>query len=90
MIRNKKKKGRGRRRVRGATRDHARGCVSLFPFFFDLPNTQGRGGRSGGRRDPEEGRRVGDGKWQRDGGGARVRRKENKDRTQSNQQQLNA
>ena len=27
---------------------------------------------------------------QRDGGGARVRRKENKDRTQSNQQQLNA
>ena len=46
------------------------------------------GWRSGDQCDPEEGRRVGDGERQRDGGGAKVRRKENKDRTQSNQQQL--
>ena len=45
-----------------------------FLFFFDLPNTQAGEGDQG----------------QRDGDGARVRRKENKDRTQSNQQQLNA
>ena len=76
----------------------------LLSFFFDFPkhtrqrrairgrSAQSRGRRDPreGRRDPEEGRRVGDGERQRDGGGARVRRKENKDRTQSNQQQLNA
>jgi hypothetical protein len=62
-----------------------------FPFFLTFQNTQGSGGRSGaGRRNPEEGRRVGDGEQQRDGGGARVEEKKNKDRTQSNQQQLNA
>ena len=78
--------------------------VLIAFLFFNFPkhtrqrrairgrSAQSRGRRDPreGRRDPEEGRHVGDGKQQRDGGGARVRRKENKDRTQSNQQQLNA
>ena len=74
MIQNKKERVGGRRRVRGATRNHARGCVSLFPFFLTCQTHKAGEGDQG----------------QRDGGGARVRRKENKDRTQSNQQQLNA
>ena len=78
-------------------------CFDCFPFFLTFQNTrqrrairgrsaQSRGRRDPreGRRDPEEGRHVGDGKRQRDGGCARVRREENKDRIQSNQQQLNA
>ena len=70
MIRNKKERVGGV----GATRNHARGCVSLFPFFLTCQTHKAGEGDQG----------------QRDGGGARVRRKENKDRTQSNQQQLNA
>ena len=69
----------------------------LLSFFFDFPKhtrqrraIRGRSAQSRGRRDPVNGGRVGDGEQQRDGGGTRVRRKENKDRTQSNQQQLNA
>ena len=80
------------------------GVRSYFVFlfliaflFFDFPKhtrqrraIRGRSAQSRGRRDPENGGRMGDGEQQTDGGGARVRREENKDRTQSNQQQLNA
>ena len=59
MIR-KKRKGGGGRRVRGAIRNHARSCVSLFPFLLTCQTHKAGEGDQG----------------QRDGGGARVRRKE--------------
>ena len=46
--------------MRGATRNHARGCVSLFPFFLTCQTHKAGEGDQG----------------QRDGGSARVRREE--------------
>jgi len=70
VIRNKKRKGGGRRRDQ---KSRTRLCFSLSFFLTCQTHKAGEGDQG-----------------QRDGGGARVRRKENKDRTQSNQQQLNA
>ena len=78
-----------------------RAVVFLSFLFFDLPNTQGRGGRSGAGAT----QRTGDqgtgaiqkkaGAWGMASGREMVaslglEEKKNKDRTQSNQQQLNA
>ena len=84
-----KKKGWGASaRERRDEKSRTRLCFSLSFFLTCQTHKAGEGDQ--GRHDLEECQHVGDGERQRDGGGARVRRKENKDRTQSNQQQLNA
>jgi len=71
----KKKKGWGASaRERRDQESRTRFCFSLSFFLTCQTHKAGEGDQS--RRDPEESRRVGDGERQRDGGGARVRRKE--------------